>query len=155
MADQKDSESYRKKKSSESVTVFYFGPLSLSLREMAIGRTQLFASKLLAAMEGVGEEMAETPDQLDLASLIMSQGDKIFEKLTGLFNFVFEYKNPDFESVDLEWIKEWLTIRAIKEIGETIIEQNRMEGLVPLLKRLFLEAFGKGQLAPPTGNKKA
>jgi len=124
-----------------SVTRFSFGTKTFLMQEMAIGRAQKFLIKLGDSFESVKEHIGKDITQLDFRDLMTAGGDVLFEKLTDLFNFLMEYKNDDYETVDTEWVKDNLTISNLQMISKELAEQNRMGWLIPFFKEKMQEAI--------------
>lgn len=62
----------------------------------------------------------------------------ISEEACEIFNYLFEYRNDDFEKVSLDWFEENVSIREFKEVLETVAEQSQIKGLLPF----FLQEMG-------------
>ena len=129
------------KRLNKSVTRFLLGTKTFLMQEMAIGRAQKFLIKLGDSFESVKEHIGKDITQIDFRDLMTAGGDVLFEKLTELFNFLMEYKNDGYESVDIEWVKDNLTISDLQMIGKELADQNRMGWLVPFFKEKMQEAI--------------
>ena len=72
-------------------------------------------------------------------------------EIAKLWNFIFEYKNHDYEPVGPEWIGENLTLPALKRVAQAVTELNGLKGLTDLFLKRVGEAatVGLGGLASP------
>lgn len=80
-------------------------------------------------------------EDLDVDVLLSENADQLFAELTGLFNFVFEWRNDEYEPVDQEWLEDSVSFREMKEVGKAIVEQSQMGWLLPLLVKQFRQTM--------------
>jgi len=78
-------------------------------------------------------------DKLTLTTLIDESGVIIFEELTVVLNFLFEYKNDDYEPLTVEWVENNMSIRILKEILLEVAKQNELSWLPPFFQSKFQE----------------
>ena len=63
--------------------------------------------------------------------MVMQYSEQTFTIVKRLFDFVFEYKNDDYEPPELEWLEDALSIRLMIDIVKALAEQNQMAWLLP------------------------
>jgi hypothetical protein len=86
-------------------------------------------------MKGKGSESFDL-NKLDLNEIIIQYGDIFFLEILNLFNFVFAYKNEgEFDLVNIDWIKENISIRLLGEIAMGIADMNNIKDV--LIKNIF------------------
>jgi len=78
-----------------------------------------------------------------LEPLIIKYSDLIFPELTDIFNIIFAHGNDTFELFTVQFVEENFSIRIIKQIVDIVIEQNKIEGILPFLKESFQVEFLK------------
>jgi len=107
---------------------------------MSIGRIRKFSTCLAQAIERIKAE-AEINDlgELDVTELLNTYGDLVYAEITKLFNFVFEYRNDEYEPATQEWVEEEVTIRELKEIVLKVAEANGLGWLLPFFKSNAME----------------
>jgi len=83
-------------------------------------------------------------DKLDLSILIDEKGEVIFRELTEVLNFLFEYKNDNYEPLTVEWVEENMSIRILKEILLEVANQSELSWLPPFFQSRFQELLMTG-----------
>ena len=97
---------------------------------MSIGRARKFVALIYKEWSELQAYLSSSEIQeTTFESMIVDEGGKLFEIVTRLFNYVFEYRNDGYESVESEWLEENLPIRGVKMIGEELLVQNQLGGL--------------------------
>jgi len=87
--------------------------------------------------------------KVELNDIINKYGDIFFQEVTNLFNFVFAYKNEgEFDPIDVDWVKENISIRLLKEISLGLADMNNIKdvlikNLFPFFQNFFLPVFLK------------
>jgi len=82
-------------------------------------------------------------DRVNLTTLIDESGEIIFEELTEVLNFLFEYRNEDYEPLTVKWVEENMSIRILKEILLEVARQNELSWLPPFFQSRFKELLKK------------
>ena len=90
-------------------------------------------------MDRLSEKTGLDLSEMQVDEMITKYGDIIFKELVTLFNWIFEYKNPDYEKVTKKWVEDNLSIRILTELVKEIAVQNRLDWLGPLFKGKILE----------------
>ncbi len=122
------------------------------MNEMPIRRAQKFLLLLARKVDIVQAETGRDLKDVNVVDLIGEFGDLIFEHLTDVFNFVFEFDNEKYEPVNAEWLGDNVSIRLLIVILEEIAAQNRMGWLVPFFQTKLLQIVRESATAPiPTG----
>ena len=127
------------KKLSESQILISIGNKQLILNEFSIKRVKDFSIKIVALMDRLSEKTGLDLSEMQVDEMITKYGDIIFKELVTLFNWIFEYKNPDYEKVTKKWVEDNLSIRILTELVKEIAVQNRLDWLGPLFKGKILE----------------
>lgn len=122
------------------------------MNEMPIRRAQKFLLLLARKVDIVQAETGRDLKDVNVVDLIGEFGDLIFEHLTDVFNFVFEFDNEKYEPVNAEWLGDNVSIRLLIVILEEIAAQNQMGWLVPFFQTKLLQIVRESATAPiPTG----
>lgn len=114
---------------------------NFSMHEMSIGRARKFVLRIKQAYQVLQERVGGKLEDLDVDVLLSENADQLFAELTGLFNFVFEWRNDEYEPVDQEWLEDSVSFREMKEVGKAIVEQSQMGWLLPLLVKQFRQTM--------------
>ena len=145
-------------KLSESVSTISVGNRTFPVQEMAIGRAKKFSLKLVEAIEAVknGTDAADI-SEIEVTDLLGKYSEVIFREITKLVNFVFEYRNDDYEPLDPEWVEENFSVRELAVLVELVAEQNGMGWLLPFFKSRMMEVVGQkaGKVAEAAESKAA
>ena len=80
---------------------------------------------------------------MDLKALIAEGGDVLFQEATVILNFLFEYRNDDYEALTVEWVENNMSLRILKEILLEVASQNQMSWLPPFFQSKFSEVLMK------------
>jgi len=114
---------------------------------MTIKRVKEFTLMFAEAMESVSEKTGKNlTDITDVTLLIGEFSGIVFEEITKIWNFIFQYKNDGYKKVTVAWLSERLTIRMMKEIVKELAVQNNLDGLFPLIQGKIKEAMRKAGL---------
>lgn len=109
---------------------------------MSIGRIRKFSTRLVQAVEKIKDKAdVEDISELDVASLLNTYGDLIYNEIADLFNFVFEYRNDEYEPATQEWVEDEVTIRELKEIVLKVADVNGLGWLLPFFKSNVMETI--------------
>lgn len=136
---------------SESLTIFTVGSKKISMNEMAIGRAKKFVLLITQTVEGLKEKLSLPTDRkgnvkwdkITLQSLIDEGGEIVFRELTAVLNFLFEYRNDDYDALTVEWVEDNMSFRILKEILLEVAKQNQMSWLPPFFQSKFSEVLMK------------
>ena len=123
---------------------FKIGNSEFLMKEMTIRRVKEFIIIFSSAIDKV-KDITGVDDlkDLDLDDAIVMYADALTEILTDLFNFVFEYKNEEYEKVGIDWVADNISIGMVMTIGKTLATLCRLDWLGPFLKsRLMTAAVG-------------
>ena len=80
-------------------------------------------------------------NKLDLKALIAEGSDVLFQEATAILNFLFEYRNEDYEALTVEWVEDNMSLRILKEILLEVAKQNQMSWLPPFFQSKFSEVL--------------
>lgn len=94
------------------------------------------------AYENLQKMVGKKIEKVGLDELMGKHADAFFGELTDLFNFVFEYRNDDYEPVTIEWVMDNVSLRQFRDIGRALAEQNQVGWLLPLLAKQFQTNMG-------------
>lgn len=120
------------KKLSESAQSISLNGTKFQMNEMSIGRAKNLALLLTKELDNVSSLLSQSGiETLDLSAMVIQYSEQTFTIVKRLFDFVFEYKNDDYEPPELEWLKEALSIRLMINIVKALAEQNQMAWLLP------------------------
>ena len=120
------------KKLSESAQSISLNGTKFQMNEMSIGRAKNLALLLTKELDNVSSLLSQSGiETLDLSAMVMQYSEQTFTIVKRLFDFVFEYKNDDYEPPELEWLEEALSIRLMIDIVKALAEQNQMAWLLP------------------------
>jgi len=116
----------------------------LVLNEMSIGRVKKFGIEIVGAIEKI-KTLTDTEDvsELTIDMLLSEWGEQLFEVIAHLFNFLFSYRNDEYEPVTAEWVEDNLSIREMQEIIVEVADQNGMGWLIPFFKSSGMDALRK------------
>jgi len=136
-------------KYSESLTIITVGSRKIKMQEMAIGRAKKFVLLITQTVEGLSKKLNLPKsrngkikwDKISLKDTIDEGGEVIFEEVTAVLNFLFEYKNDDHETLTTEWVEDNISIRILKEIVLEVARQNEMAWLPPFFQSKFQEVL--------------
>ena len=78
---------------------------------------------------------------MDLKALISEGGEVLFQEATVILNFLFEYRNDDYEALTVEWVEDNMSLRILKEILLEVAKQNQMSWLPPFFQSKFAEVL--------------
>jgi hypothetical protein len=116
---------------------------------MSIGRAQKFLLLLAEKLEVIKAEFGGKPiSEIEVMELFGKKGDWLFGHITEVINWLFEYKNDNFQPLTTEWVKENFAIRLLLELVEQIADQNQMGWLVPFFQESFLTELRKRARTP-------
>lgn len=76
---------------------------------------------------------------MDIAVALDKYWDLLSGEITGLLNYVFEYRNSEYVPLEPEWVSENFGIRQLTDTVKAIAEVNRAEWLLPFLGSLMAE----------------
>jgi len=118
---------------------------------MAIGRAKKFVILITQTVEGLKEKLNLPTDRkgnvkwdkITLQSLIDEGGEIVFKELTAVLNFLFEYRNDNYEALTVEWVEDNMSFRILKEILLEVAKQNQMSWLPPFFQSKFSEVLMK------------
>jgi len=120
------------KKLSESAQSISLNGTKFQMNEMSIGRAKNLALLLTKELDNVSSLLSQSGiETLDLSAMVMQYSEQTFTIVKRLFDFVFEYKNDDYEPPELEWLEDALSIRLMIDIVKALAEQNQMAWLLP------------------------
>jgi len=104
---------------------------------MSIARAKRFAQMVIQEWNEIAKEIgSEEIRSKTIDALLADYSGSLFERITKLFNFAFEFRNPDYKPVSAEWVMDNLPIRALKVIAREVLEQNQLGDLVPFFQRV-------------------
>jgi len=117
---------------SESAQSISLNGTKFQMNEMSIGRAKNLALLLTKELDNVSSLLSQSGiETLDLSAMVMQYSEQTFTIVKRLFDFVFEYKNDDYEPPELEWLEDALSIRLMIDIVKALAEQNQMAWLLP------------------------
>ena len=120
------------RKLSESAQSISLNGTKFQMNEMSIGRAKNLALLLTKELDNVSSLLSQSGiETLDLSAMVMQYSEQTFTIVKRLFDFVFEYKNDDYEPPELEWLEDALSIRLMIDIVKALAEQNQMAWLLP------------------------
>ena len=129
------------KKLSEAQTIISIEDKQLILNEMSIGRVRNFGIKIVQVVDKISKLSGKDITEMEMSDMLQNYGDIIFEEITGIFNWVFCYKNSDYVELTKEWIEDNISIRALSEIVKEIASQNQLSWLIPFFQERFNTAL--------------
>ena len=80
-------------------------------------------------------------NKMDLKALIFEGGNILFQEVTVILNFLFEYRNEDYEALRVAWVEDNMSLRVLKEILLEVAKQNQMSWLPPFFQSKFSEVL--------------
>ena len=150
------------KRFGKDVSQFLIDSRSFNLRAMPMGRIREMALSLTGAVDrlksmiqsdvtrelplpGSSSASTETPGAagLDLADVLMRYGDVLFGEVATFWNWLFRFKEPDYQDVDAKWVEEVVTPGMVEAILTEITKQSRVPWLLPTLASTMQRAVGQ------------
>jgi hypothetical protein len=112
---------------------------------MSIGRGKKFALKLVEVIKELRDEIGLKEEEditgEKMLSILRDNSEPAFQKITDLLNYVFEYREDDYEPLTVEWVEDNVTIRHLKIIVKEVAEQNQMGWLLPFFQSKMASAM--------------
>jgi len=108
---------------------------------MSIGRARDFGIQIVKAVDAISKLSGKEIEEMEVSMMFQDYGDIIFEKITGILNWLFCYKNSDYIEVSQEWVAENIAVRMLVEIVKEIARQNQLSWLIPFFQDRFQTAL--------------
>ena len=112
---------------------------------MSIGRVRKFGVKVAKIIDSVQKSTGGDPEKdiksMELEAMFLQYGDIAFQHVTDIFNWIFSYKNSEYENMTVDWIDENISIRILIEIVTEIARQNQLSGLIPFFQENYRSAL--------------
>jgi hypothetical protein len=128
-------------KLSDAQTRISVGSKQFILNEMSIGRARDFGIEIIGAVDRLSTLTGKDVSEMNVAQLLNEYGDKVFEIITDVLNWVFCYKNSGYKKITSAWVSENISVRIIKEIVKEIARQNGMDWLLPFFADKFTKTL--------------
>lgn len=111
------------------------------LRELPVGRVKKLGLKITEAFNRIAALQGNDPAKAlgaEIGSFLESYGTAVFEEITGIWNWLFEYgaKGMDqtYEPITQEWLEDNVTVSMLSDLIKEVAEQSRMAWLIPFFK---------------------
>ncbi|MFA4971748.1 MAG: hypothetical protein WC683_03995 [bacterium] len=72
---------------------------------------------------------------MPIQELLTKYGGLAFEELTKLLNYIFEYRNAEYEPLTREWVEENISLRQMGVIIEELADLNQLGWVVPFFRK--------------------
>ena len=125
------------KKLSDAQTLISIEDKQFTLNEMSIGRARNFGIQVIKAVDEISKLSGKDITEMEMVDMLQKYGDIIFNKITDILNWLFCYKNSDYDNLTMKWVEDNISIRILSEIVKEIADQNRLSWLVPFFQDRF------------------
>lgn len=117
---------------------------------MSIGRVADFGILISNTLDEIKEYFANKDvKNIELKNLIKKHGGMVYNKVTNVFNFIFSYKNCEYNPVTEDWIRDNLSLRHLKMLILEVADQNQLDWLPPLFLDFFQNFLNSMKKAMP------
>jgi len=108
---------------------------------MSIGRAREFGVKVIRIVDEFQKKRGKKLTKMEIEDVLNEYGDLAFERLAEILNWLFSYKDPDYESTEKEFFEDNLSIREITEITKEVARQNQLDWLTNFFQENFKKAL--------------